>query len=98
MSTPPRRREPIPTPARRYWREFRIQYLPWIAFVVLAVTTGFLWESVIVPHHACPRDRSPTANPATVDDAPPSGYPADDAPKSAQLATNLVNGAASAKD
>jgi hypothetical protein len=93
MSTSPRPRETIPTPARRYWREFRIQFLPWIAFAILVVVIAALWDSVIVPRDAVPSDPAPITDPGSGDDAP-----APAAKDSALLGTNAVTGLGSAKE
>ena len=93
MSKPSPRREPIPTPARRYWREFRIQFLPWIAFAILVVLIAALWDSVIIPRDAAPADPAPITDPGSGDDAPAS--PVKD---SALLGTNAVTGLDPAKE
>ncbi len=36
---------PIPTPPSMYWREFRIRYLPAVAFVVIMISIVVLWRN-----------------------------------------------------
>lgn len=52
--------EPIPAPLRRYWREFRIRWLPVIAFVLMGACTAGLWHEVILPRTAVGPHESPT--------------------------------------
>jgi multidrug resistance efflux pump len=40
---------PIPTPPAQRWREFRIQILPIVFFLTVAVTISVLWRSYITP-------------------------------------------------
>src|SRR5688572_46763 len=40
---------PIPTPPAQRWREFRIQALPVLTFIVVLVCIAALWRNYIVP-------------------------------------------------
>ena len=40
---------PIPTPASQRWREFRIQVLPFVVFVLLMVGVVLLWKNFVQP-------------------------------------------------
>lgn len=40
---------PIPTPASQRWREFRIQFLPALVFVMILVGIVYLWRSYVQP-------------------------------------------------
>src|SRR5262245_2585068 len=40
---------PIPTPPAQRWREFRIQILPLIVFVVLLAAIAFMWRYFVQP-------------------------------------------------
>jgi multidrug resistance efflux pump len=40
---------PIPTPASQRWREFRIQVLPFVMFVVVLVAIVVLWKNYVQP-------------------------------------------------
>ncbi|MCI0746564.1 MAG: hypothetical protein L0Y58_14280 [Verrucomicrobia subdivision 3 bacterium] len=40
---------PIPTPVAQRWREFRIQVLPLIIFVVVLLAVTFLWRNFVAP-------------------------------------------------
>jgi len=61
---------PISAPMERRWREFRYQYLPFLAFGLCVLGTIALWEEFAVPrraHSATPTQASmPTL-------APPQG-------------------------
>jgi hypothetical protein len=96
-STPPTL-QPIRAPWRRRWREFRLQILPAIAFVLLAATTAILWQDLVIPHSpaagtepgiAGPKpdagDKDPECPPNTVHD-------------SAQLLTNTLGESYPVKD
>ena len=41
---------PIQTPIERRWREFRIEYLPFVAFSVSVVAAAILWGEFALPH------------------------------------------------
>jgi hypothetical protein len=43
---------PISAPIHRRWREFRFQYLPFIAFGLSVLGTLYLWGEFALPHHA----------------------------------------------
>jgi hypothetical protein len=43
---------PISAPINRRWREFRFQYLPFIAFGLSVLGALFMWGEIAVPHHA----------------------------------------------
>lgn len=40
---------PIPTPASQRWREFRIQVLPFIVFILMLCAIVYLWRSYVRP-------------------------------------------------
>src|SRR5262245_40613903 len=40
---------PIPTPPAQRWREFRIQILPLIIFVVILTAITFMWRNFVQP-------------------------------------------------
>lgn len=40
---------PIPTPPAQRWREFRIQILPVIVFLMLLATIAFMWRNFVQP-------------------------------------------------
>lgn len=40
---------PIPTPPAQRWREFRIQTLPVVTFLVVMVCVGMLWKQYVLP-------------------------------------------------
>ena len=40
---------PIPTPPAQRWREFRIQTLPIVTFLVVIVCVGLLWKQYVLP-------------------------------------------------
>ena len=40
---------PIPTPPAQRWREFRIQTLPIVTFLVVMVCVGMLWKQYVLP-------------------------------------------------
>ncbi len=40
---------PIPTPASQRWREFRIQALPIVVFLLILIAIVFLWRNFLVP-------------------------------------------------
>jgi multidrug resistance efflux pump len=40
---------PIPTPASQRWREFRIQVLPFVMFLLVIVAIVFLWRAYVQP-------------------------------------------------
>jgi multidrug resistance efflux pump len=40
---------PIPTPVSQRWREFKIQVLPLIIFVVILASVAFLWKNFVAP-------------------------------------------------
>ena len=64
--------ESIPAPLRRYWREFRIQWLPLIVFVLVGACAGGLWQEVIMPHTVVGTEADPGPDdPAS--DAEPDG-------------------------
>lgn len=49
MNPPRPNAEPVPAPLRRYWREFRIRWLPWIAFVLVGLCAAGMWHEVVLP-------------------------------------------------
>jgi hypothetical protein len=49
MRSPPPSLPPVPTPFRKRWREFRVQALPFIAFVVVGTVVASLWRQVVLP-------------------------------------------------
>jgi hypothetical protein len=50
---------PISAPFSRRWREFRIQYLPFVAFGISVLAAASLWKEFAVPLRC-----DPPANPA----------------------------------
>lgn len=38
---------PIPTPAAQRWREFRVQVLPLLVFVLILASIALLWKSFV---------------------------------------------------
>jgi len=50
---------PISAPLERRWREFRYQYLPFVAFGVCVLGTITLWREFALPHG--PVSAKPTA-------------------------------------
>jgi len=43
------RLRPIPTPFSRRWREFKIEYLPFVAFGVSVLAAAVLWREFALP-------------------------------------------------
>jgi hypothetical protein len=43
---------PIAAPFERRWREFRIQYLPVLAFGMVVFSAAFLWREFALPRQA----------------------------------------------
>lgn len=41
--------KPIPIPLRQRWREFRVAYLPGLAFLVLIALIGWMWKNYVQP-------------------------------------------------
>ena len=70
MNSPRPTPEAIPAPLRRYWREFRIRWLPWIAFVLMGICAGGLWQEVIMPHTLVGTQAEPAPNDPATDPEP----------------------------
>ena len=65
----------------RRWREFRIEYLPYVAFATCVIAAVILWGEFALPHMcdapgnavaATPAWQTPEATMATVGGVPPS--------------------------
>jgi hypothetical protein len=76
---------PIQTPMGRRWREFRIEYLPYVAFASCVLAAVLLWSEFALPHmcEAPGNDTvsakpawTPDASMATVGGVPPPSIPA----------------------
>jgi hypothetical protein len=98
MKSSPPPREPIPAPWRRYWREFRIECLPWVAFAVFVLITGVLWENVIMPHAISEPSETPASDSRPCEGAPVVEHPRRETPAAAQIITNALGEAGSEKD
>lgn len=42
-------KRPIPVPPAQRWREFRIQLLPLVVFIIVVVIIALIWKQVVVP-------------------------------------------------
>lgn len=42
-------KQPIPVPPAQRWREFRIQLLPFVVFLIVAIVIALLWKNIVVP-------------------------------------------------
>jgi membrane fusion protein (multidrug efflux system) len=42
-------KRPIPVPPAQRWREFRIQFLPFVIFILLVLAVALLWKRVVTP-------------------------------------------------
>ncbi|HAM73645.1 MAG TPA: hypothetical protein DCM86_18585 [Verrucomicrobiales bacterium] len=42
-------KSPIPVPPAQRWREFRIQLLPYVIFIAVAIVIAALWKRVVAP-------------------------------------------------
>src|SRR5262245_50882400 len=49
MSSQPPSLPPVPAPWHRRWREFRIQALPFLPFVLVGTLAATLWHLVVLP-------------------------------------------------
>jgi hypothetical protein len=50
MRSQPPSLPPVPTPFHKRWREFRIQALPFLTFVLIGTLAATLWRQVVLPH------------------------------------------------
>jgi len=50
MNPEPPSLPPVPTPFSKRWREFRIQALPFLTFLLIGTVAASLWRQVVVPH------------------------------------------------
>jgi|JI102314A1RNA_FD_contig_31_5219593_length_3853_multi_7_in_0_out_0_4 multidrug resistance efflux pump len=42
-------KRPIPVPPAQRWREFRIQLLPFVVFIIVVVIIAMIWKQVVLP-------------------------------------------------
>jgi len=86
----------VGAPVKVRWREFRIQVLPMLAFGVVLVLAGVLWQRAVLPQVIEPAPDPPAASGRSDPVEPLSGYSA--IRQAAQGGTNGLEKAAAASE